>query len=179
MKSLFTEKKFNFCQTSFFAHFLSWEISVGSSSIPITLKRKHKKIYDSDLYFSFQEKQQAVIINQSSSRIINFFQILWKSECYILDTFPSHLKKLRSILRFWLEKLNCGFFHSFHLRKTPQNNFSSQNFSVENYYFFFLCVYIHQHFSKLNLDLDKLGGTNFSFALYITIMNVFLPSICI
>ena len=29
-----------------------------------------------------------------------FFQILWKSEWYILDTFPSHLKKLRSILRF-------------------------------------------------------------------------------
>ena len=27
-------------------------------------------------------------------------------------TFPSHLKKLRSILRFWLEKLNCGFFYS-------------------------------------------------------------------
>ena len=28
--------------------------------------------------------------------------------------FPSHLKKLHSTLRFWLEKLNCGFFHSFH-----------------------------------------------------------------
>ena len=34
--------------------------------------------------------------------------------CHILVTFPSHLKKLRSIPRFWLEKLNCGFFHSFH-----------------------------------------------------------------
>ena len=30
----------------------------------------------------------------------NIFQILWKSECYILVTFPSHLKKLHSLLRF-------------------------------------------------------------------------------
>ena len=36
--------------------------------------------------------------------------------------------------RSWLEKLNCGFFHSFHCEKTPQNNFSSQNISVENNY---------------------------------------------
>ena len=34
------------------------------------------------------------------SRIILFFQILCKSKCHILVTFPSHLKKLRSILRF-------------------------------------------------------------------------------
>ena len=34
------------------------------------------------------------------------------------------------ILRFWLEKLYCGFFHSFHLWKNTQNNFSSPNFSV-------------------------------------------------
>ena len=59
-----------------------------------------------------------------------------ESRCYILVSLPSHLKKLRSILRFWLEKLNCGFFFSFHSRKTPQNNFSSQNFSVENNYFY-------------------------------------------
>ena len=45
---------------------------------------------------------------------IVIFQILWKSRCDIFVTFPSHLKKLRSILRSWLEKLNCGFFHSFH-----------------------------------------------------------------
>ena len=30
----------------------------------------------------------------------NFFQILWKSRCNIFVSFPSHLKKLRSILRF-------------------------------------------------------------------------------
>ena len=29
-----------------------------------------------------------------------YFQILWKSRCHILVTFPSHLKKLRSKLRF-------------------------------------------------------------------------------
>ena len=45
---------------------------------------------------------------------INFFQILWKSRCNILVSFPSHLKILHSILRFWLENLNCGFFHLFH-----------------------------------------------------------------
>ena len=59
------------------------------------------------------------------------FQIRWKRRCHILVTFPSHLKKLHSILRSWLEKLNCGFFHSW---KTPPNNFSSQNFSVDNNY---------------------------------------------
>ena len=42
-----------------------------------------------------------------------FFQILWKSRCHFLVTLPSHLKKLHSIPRFWLKKLNCGFFNSF------------------------------------------------------------------
>ena len=31
---------------------------------------------------------------------IFFFQILWKSRCHIWITFPSHLKKLHSTLRF-------------------------------------------------------------------------------
>ena len=67
-----------------------------------------------------------------------FFQILWKSRCHIswMVTFPSHLIKVCSKVKFWYEKLNCGFFHSFHSRKTPQNNFSWQNFSVENNYFY-------------------------------------------
>ena len=56
-----------------------------------------------------------------------FFQILWKSRGHILVTFPSHLKKLRSKLRFWLEKLNCGFFHSFHSWKnTTKQLFQSK-----------------------------------------------------
>ena len=81
------------------------------------------------------EKVQFLNVAGKIFVLINcFFLILWKSRCDILVSFPSHLKKLRSILRFWLEKLNCGFFHSFHSRKTPQNNFSSQNFSVENNY---------------------------------------------
>ena len=47
--------------------------------------------------------------------------------CNILDSFPSHLKKSRSILRFGLEKLNCGFFHSFHSRKnTTKQLFQSK-----------------------------------------------------
>ena len=33
-----------------------------------------------------------------------------------------------------LEKLNCGFFTHFTREKTPQNNFSSQNSSIENNY---------------------------------------------
>ena len=57
------------------------------------------------------------LIQNSTIPQAGFFQILWKSRCNILVSFPSHLKKLCSILRFWLEKLNCGFFHSFHSRK--------------------------------------------------------------
>ena len=30
------------------------------------------------------------------------------------SAFTSHLKKLYSMLTFWLEKLNCGFVHLFH-----------------------------------------------------------------
>ena len=45
-------------------------------------------------------------------------------------TFPSHLKKL---LRSLLEKLWIFSLVSL-VKKTPQNNFSSQNFSVENNY---------------------------------------------
>ena len=66
-----------------------------------------------------------------------FFQILCKSRRYILVTFPSHLKKLRSKLRFCHEKLNCGFFHSIHSKKHRKNNFSWQTFSIDNNYFFF------------------------------------------
>ena len=37
---------------------------------------------------------------QIRTLVNNLFQILWKSRCNILVSFPSHLKKLRSILRF-------------------------------------------------------------------------------
>ena len=55
-----------------------------------------------------------------------FFQILWKSRLNILVSFPSHLKKLR--------------FTRFTREKTPQNNFSHQNFSVENNYFLMISL---------------------------------------
>ena len=56
-----------------------------------------------------------------------FFQILWKCRCDILVTFPSHLIKLGSILRFCLQKLICGFFHSFHSWKnTTKQLFQSR-----------------------------------------------------
>ena len=35
-----------------------------------------------------------------------FFQILWKSRCNFLVTFPSRLKTFHS-MRFWIEKFNC------------------------------------------------------------------------
>ena len=56
--------------------------------------------------------------------LVRFFQILWKSGCHILVTFPSHLKKLRSKLRFWLENLNCRFFYSW--KNTTKQLFSSK-----------------------------------------------------
>ena len=40
-----------------------------------------------------------------------FFQILWKSRYHILVTFKNYVLL---ILRFWLEKLNCGSFHLIH-----------------------------------------------------------------
>ena len=58
-----------------------------------------------------------------------FFQILWKSGRYIFDTFPSHFKKLHSILKFWLEKLIWVFFSLVSLMKKRLHiNFSPQNF---------------------------------------------------
>ena len=72
----------------------------------------------SSLYFNFWVVEICINV---------LFQILWKSRCYILVTFPSYLKKLRSILRTWLEKLNCGFFHSFHSWKnTTKQLFQSK-----------------------------------------------------
>ena len=47
----------------------------------------------------FANKYPAVILGPQNT-VNNFFQILWNSRCDILVTFPSHLKKLRSILRF-------------------------------------------------------------------------------
>ena len=45
----------------------------------------------------FANKYPAVILGPQNT-VNNFFQILWNSRCDILVTFPSHLKKLRSIL---------------------------------------------------------------------------------
>ena len=49
-------------------------------------------------------------------------------------SFPSHLKKLCSI--YWYFDLKSWIVDSFTREKTPQNNFSGQNFSVENNYWF-------------------------------------------
>ena len=50
-----------------------------------------------------------------------------------IKLFYSTRKKLRSILKFWWEKLICTYFHLFHLwKKILQIHFSLQNFSVVN-----------------------------------------------
>ena len=55
---------------------------------------------------------------------ITIFQILWKSRCHILVTFLFHLKKITLYTEiFWHEKLNCGFFHWFHSRKSSTKKF--------------------------------------------------------
>ena len=63
---------------------------------------------------------------------ILFFQILWKSRCNILVTFPSHLKKLRI---YWDLDKKSWIVNFFTREKTPQNNFSSQNLSKECNFF--------------------------------------------
>ena len=57
-----------------------------------------KEIWDPDtglVTAAFKLKRRPL---QVQKKII--FQILWKIRCDILVSFPSHLKKLRSILRF-------------------------------------------------------------------------------
>ena len=59
--------------------------------------------------------------------------------CCILVTFPSYWKKVCSILRFWFEKLNCGYFHSFHSwKKTHRIIFSSTFWCSKKLVNFFL-----------------------------------------
>ena len=86
-----------------------------------------------------------------------FFQILWKNRCHILVAFPSHLKKLRSILRLWLKKLNCGFFSLVSLMKKHHNTTysSCQNFSGENNDFFVTCRKVNV--SKFFHNVGTLG----------------------
>ena len=50
---------------------------------------------------------------QKTHEIKKYFPILWKIRNHIHLIF----KELLPLLRFWHEKLNCRFFHSFHLLK--------------------------------------------------------------
>ena len=77
----------------------------------------------------------------------------------ILVSFPSHLKKLRSILRFWLEKLNCGFFHSFHLRKNTTKQLFQSKFQCRKYLFFgfFHIMYRNKCFLQWNITSQKIN----------------------
>ena len=51
--------------------------------------------------FTREKRPQNNFSQQNFSVENNYFQILWKSRCHILVTFPSHLKKLRSKLRLF------------------------------------------------------------------------------
>ena len=79
-----------------------------------------------------------------------FFQILWKSRCDILVTFPSHLKKITFYTEILTRKVELWIFSLVSLvKKTPQNNFSCQNFSVEKknmYYLLKVLLIFYSHF---------------------------------
>ena len=78
---------------------------------------------------SFSCREGSKVLKKSSSRSgFIFFQILWKSRCNILVTFPSHLNELHSILRSWLGKLNWGFFHLFHSWKNTTTQLFQSKF---------------------------------------------------
>ena len=80
-------------------------------------------------------------------------------------------KKLRSILRFWFEKLNCCFFTRFAYEKTSQNNFSVWKWLFLYFFFnrsyWFIIIYnnwqlyfwikVHKLFYK-NFFRQKLSG---------------------
>ena len=67
------------------------------------------------IYYQINATYQ--IIYKLMKKKKSFFKILWKSRFYILVICPSHLKKSCSILRSWLEKLNCGSFSLVHTTK--------------------------------------------------------------
>ena len=56
--------------------------------------------------------------------------MLWKSKCHMLVIFLSHLKR-KNVLKTEISVLWIFSLDSSH-EKTPQNNFSSHNFSVED-----------------------------------------------
>ena len=56
--------------------------------------------------------------------------MLWKSKCHLLVIFLSHLKR-KNVLKTEISVLWIFSLDSSH-EKTPQNNFSSHNFSVED-----------------------------------------------
>ena len=98
----------------FFLHYAIFDLKSGIAVFFFFIVQNptFKKVCQKyDLFDEFFENTYA---NQLFCLENSYFQILWKSRCHILVTFPSHLKKLRSILIFVLEKLNCGCFHSFH-----------------------------------------------------------------
>ena len=73
-----------------------------------------------------------------------FFQILWKSRCHILVTFPSHLKKLRSIhTEILTQKVELWIF---------------SNFSVDNNYLGAIiseCIFEVKSTGKLQKNSNK------------------------
>ena len=80
------------------------EYHFGRPGIPVTLRELEEKM-SRDVASLDHFKHMAKVMSERmvasvKGIILSFFQILWKSRCHILVTFPSHLKKLRSKLRF-------------------------------------------------------------------------------
>ena len=83
------------------------------------------------------DHEKKIALGYMYSAKSNFFQILWKIRCNILVSFPFIWKNYVLYWDFDLKSWIVDFFTRFTQEKTPQNNFSSQNFSVENNYFLF------------------------------------------
>ena len=78
---------------------------------------KHVKKY---LGKSTMYSSKNSVLNEIFSKLYGKVGSRW----HILVIFPSHLKKLHSLLRFWLKKFNCGFFHTDHSwKKTTKQLF--------------------------------------------------------
>ena len=103
---------FNVVQTEIFEHqpqfWVSDKDKQWPQSSPPTSRQKTETFFD--IMDDDGDICTPAVQVHTSLNVGYFFQILWKSRSNILVTYPSHLKKLRSILRSWLEKMNSGFF---------------------------------------------------------------------
>ena len=75
------------------------------------------------------------------------------SLCHVLVTFPSHLKKLRSTLRFWLENLNCGLFFQYFDFTTFSIFWFHDFFQYFNFTNFFFQIHFGNEVSRIQANV--------------------------